>query len=239
MSQPVLTATFALVIAVILTATIAIIASATETPSRAIKLTVVGAAIALAVVGLQRADLRINFTGSMPIGIYLLSPIPPDGVKRGMLVAACPPTRATEIGRRRGYLASGPCPSGTELLLKVVVAAAGDEVALSGRGVALNGCLLANSRPVPHDAAGRRMLSWPQEHFQLLQGQLWLYADNVRSWDSRYWGPVPVADILATVVPVLTIPRWSRALRLVRGTAVRRQTDASTSSALRGVATCL
>ena len=112
MGQPVLTATLALAIAVIFTAAIAIVTLAAETLSRAVKLIVVGAVIAFAVVALQRADLRINFTGSMPIGIYLLLPLPPDGVKRGMLVAACAPARAAEIGRRRGYLARGPCADG-------------------------------------------------------------------------------------------------------------------------------
>jgi hypothetical protein len=48
MGQPVLTATLALAIAVSFTATIAIVTLAAKTLSRAIKLTVVGAIIALA-----------------------------------------------------------------------------------------------------------------------------------------------------------------------------------------------
>ena len=62
MGQPVLTATLALAIAVIFTAAIAIVTLAAETLSRAVKLIVVGAVIAFAVVALQRANLRINFT---------------------------------------------------------------------------------------------------------------------------------------------------------------------------------
>jgi type IV secretory pathway protease TraF len=109
MSQPVLTATPALPIAVIFTAAIAIVTLAAETLSRAVKLIGVVAIIAFAVVALQRANLRINFTGIMPIGIYLLLPLQPNGVKRGMIIARCAPTRAAQIGRQRGYLGAGPC----------------------------------------------------------------------------------------------------------------------------------
>ena len=56
----------------------------------------------------------------MPLGIYRLEPLPAAGVVRGMVVAVCAPDDAAELGRRRGYLATGPCPHDSELLLKVV-----------------------------------------------------------------------------------------------------------------------
>jgi conjugative transfer signal peptidase TraF len=163
--------------------------------------------------------LRFNVTSSMAVGIYRLVPLPKNGVRRGMLVAACAPPDAAELGRRRGYLASGPCVSDTESLLKVIVAGAGDEIGLSAAGVVVNGCLLPHSRPLLYDAAERRLSSWPYKQFTLPHGQLWLYADNVRSWDSRYWGPVPVADIRAKAVPVLTVP-IAPALRSARRAAI-------------------
>jgi conjugative transfer signal peptidase TraF len=203
-SQPVLVLSFALAFGVFGAALVAP-SSPVKTQARCIARIFVYAAIAVFVGYVITAlHLRFNVTSSMAVGIYRLVPLPKNGVRRGMLVAACAPPDAAELGRRRGYLASGPCASGTEPLLKVVVAAAGDEIGLSGAGVAVNGCLLPNSRPLSHDAAGRRLSSWPYKQFPLAQRQLWLYADNVRSWDSRYWGPVPVADIFAKVVPVLT-----------------------------------
>ena len=51
--------------------------------------------------------LRFNFTSSMPRGIYRLVPLQKDGVRRGMLVAACAPHDAATMGRRRGYLSQG------------------------------------------------------------------------------------------------------------------------------------
>jgi conjugative transfer signal peptidase TraF len=206
MSQPVLTATLALAVAVIFTAAVAIVTLAAETLSRAVKLIGVVAVSAFAVVGLQQANLRMNFTGSMPIGIYALSRLPPGGVKRGMFVVACAPIRAAKIGQRRGYLAAGPCADNTELLLKTVAATPSDEVDVTSAGAAVNGCLLPHSRPLSLDAAGRRLLSLTHGNYRLRPAQVWLYAPNDRSWDSRYWGPASTADVRARAVPLLTAP---------------------------------
>jgi conjugative transfer signal peptidase TraF len=206
MGQPILTATIALAIAVIFTAAIAIVTLTTETLSRAVKLVGVAAVIAFTVVALQRADLRINFTGSMPIGIYLLSQLPPDGMKRGTIVAACAPSRAAEIGHQRGYLAAGPCADRTELLLKFVVAIAGDEVDVTPAGVRVNGRRLDLSRSAARDRSGRKLTWWPGGHYRLSTGQVWLYAANGQSWDSRYWGPASDGDIVGEALPLFVFP---------------------------------
>lgn len=210
MGQPVLTVTLALAIAVIFTAAIAIATLATETVSRAVRLIGVVAVTAFAVVALQRANLRVNFTRSVPIGIYLLLPLQPYGVKRGMLVAACAPLRAAEIGRQRDYLAPGPCADRTELLLKFVVAIAGDEVDVTPAGVTVNGYLLDLSVPAARDRSGRKLTPWPGGHYRLSAGQVWLYAANGQSWDSRYWGPVPADNVRAGASPLLVVPRAFR-----------------------------
>ncbi len=73
MGQPMLTAALDLAIAVLLGIVTAAVTSAAEIGNRAVKLSVVGVVIAIAVVVFQRAALRINFTGSMPRFT------PPDG----------------------------------------------------------------------------------------------------------------------------------------------------------------
>jgi conjugative transfer signal peptidase TraF len=203
MSQPILTAMLALTIATILTATIAIVAAAHKRAVRAIKLTALAAIIPIAAVALHNARLRINFTASMPIGIYSLTPLPPRAVKRGMLVAACAPARAEEFGRQRGYLTAGPCAADAELLLKVVAAVAGDEVLVTSRGVAVNGCALPHSRALPYDRSGRRLMSWASGSYRLEKGEILLYAPDLRSWDSRYWGPAAASGVVALAIPLL------------------------------------
>jgi len=207
MGQPALTATLALAIAVVLTTATAIATLAAKKLNRAVYLTVVGGVIAFAVVSLQSADVRINFTGSMPIGIYLLLPLPPQGVKRDMLVAACAPARAASTGLRRGYLARGPCADGAELLLKSVAATAGDEVDVTASGVAVNGCPLPHSRPTPRDRSSRTLVGWPAGRVRVAADQVWLYAADDRSWDSRYWGPASVGEIEDEAIPLLVTSR--------------------------------
>jgi conjugative transfer signal peptidase TraF len=156
---------------------------------------------------LTELDLRFNFTPSMPLGIYRLVPPPASGeFPRGTFVAACAPRVAAELGRRRGYLAAGRCAAGTQLLLKTIIAVSGDDVAISGNGVFVNGCALAHSRQLFFDVAGRGLSRWPAGRYRLRRGQFWLYAANDRSWDSRYWGPVAATDVRARAVPWLTAP---------------------------------
>lgn len=204
MSQPIIAALLAAAIAVILTAAIALTTHAGRMRCRAISLRVVGIIIVLAAVALNRADFRINFTDSVPIGIYRLSPTTSAGLERGILVAVCAPPSAAAIGLRRGYLGHGPCTDRTELLLKSVAAVAGDEIRVTTAGVTVNARLLARSRPLPRDRFGRTLILWPCGRFRLAPDQVWLYAADDRSWDSRYFGPVSVANIKANAVPLLT-----------------------------------
>ena len=150
--------------------------------------------------------LRINFTPSMPLGIYRLESLPTNGVGRGMVVEVCAPDKAAALGRRRGYLAAGPCPHDTEPLLKIVAGVPGDNVAVSAEGVAVNGCLLPDSRPIVRDRAGRLILPWPWGEYRLGRGQIWLYAGNPRSWDSRYLCPGSGRDVMARAAPLLIDP---------------------------------
>ena len=156
------------------------------------------------------SGLRLNFTPSMPLGIYHLAPVPASGVRRGMFVAVCAPPDAAKLGRRRGYLAPGPCPVNTELLLKVAAAVGDDVVAVSADGVAVNGRLLPHSRARSFDADGRRLAPWPQGQYRLRRGQLWLYSDNDRSWDSRFWGPSTNSAIAAQATPLLVVTCFPR-----------------------------
>jgi len=187
-----------------LAALIARFASVNGRATCAAALATTTAMVGVSVFAIFETRLRINFTPSMPLGIYRLEPLPTSGVTRGMVVAACAPGAAADLGRRRGYLSSGPCADDTEPLLKVVAGAPGDRVAVSAEGVAVNGCPLSDSRPIARDRAGRLVSPWPRGDFRLGQGQVWLYASNPRSWDSRYWGPAPVAGLLAVAVPLLT-----------------------------------
>jgi conjugative transfer signal peptidase TraF len=206
MSQSELILALTLTFGALASAWIARIGSAKTLSTRAFVLAVPAATI-VAMFAMFGGDVRVNFTPSMPLGIYRLEPLP-GGVERGMFVAVCAPTDIAELGRDRGYLARGPCPGDTEPLLKVVAGVPGDEVTVSTRGVAVNRCVLPNSAPLAFDRSDRPLKALPLGRYHLGPNQLWLYADNPRSWDSRYWGPAAAASSLARAVPLLVLPSF-------------------------------
>jgi conjugative transfer signal peptidase TraF len=203
-SQPALVLFLAAAIAAASTAAIVRAGSARRTCfARGTLILMVSAALLILGKLIVADGLRFNISASMPAGIYRFTIVSPREIHRGMLVAVCAPSKAVKLGRRRGYVSTGECPENSEPLLKVVAAVAGDDVAISPNGVEVNGHLLQESKFLASDRAGRRLVSWPRGHFRISHGTIWLHADHERSWDSRYWGPAPVRNVLAKAVPVL------------------------------------
>ena len=147
--------------------------------------------------------LRIMLTdSSAPAGIYRLSAVPAG---RGALVAACLPAAIARTGLARGYLQKGDCPAGAEPVAKVIGAVAGDVVDLEPGWVAINGVKFPNSQTAARDSAGRPLAHVPWGARRVDAGEVWLFGfNNARSWDARYFGPVPAADVRGVLRPVVT-----------------------------------
>jgi conjugative transfer signal peptidase TraF len=147
--------------------------------------------------------VRITLTdSSAPTGIYRLAAVPAG---RGALVAACLPAAIARTGLARGYLREGDCPAGAEPVAKVISAVTGDVVELEPGWVAVNGMKFTNSRTAGRDSAGRLLdhMAWGSR--RVGAGETWLFGFNdARSWDARYFGPVPAASIRGVLKPVLT-----------------------------------
>ena len=160
------------------------------------------AGVALAAAG---AGIRLNLTGSIPPGLYRTA----DGAPaRGAIVVACLPPNVAAFARSRGYLPPGDCPGGAWPVGKPAAAVAGDALDVGAAGIAVNGHPLPNSRALPADAAGRPTVSVPPGRRVVAVGELWLVSGyNVRSFDSRYFGPVAAAQVRAVVRPLWTAPR--------------------------------
>ncbi|MBT8470617.1 MAG: conjugative transfer signal peptidase TraF [Deltaproteobacteria bacterium] len=160
-------------------------------------------AVAAAAVGLAHSvGLRLNLTPSLPRGVYFLRPGVPA---RGTLVAACLPAEAATVGRRRGYLGSGTCANESAPVLKFVAAVAGDVVEI-GTDTRVNGAYLQSAPPI-EDRAGRPLGAYPTGRYMLRRGELWLYSPSPHSWDSRFFGPVSMDEVLGVVRPLWT---WDR-----------------------------
>jgi conjugative transfer signal peptidase TraF len=166
-------------------------------------LAVTTAGVLLMVPSLQGAAPRFvwNASASLPLGLYRIEPGP---VSRGDLVLIRPPPDIAELAHRRGYLPKSAC------LIKIVLAVAGDQVCRFGTHVIVRGVLVA--RALPRDTLGRRMPVWHGCR-RLTSGELFVFADNPRSFDSRYFGVVSEARVVGQAVMVVP-PRGATCLHL-------------------------
>ena len=156
--------------------------------------------------------IKLNLTASMPVGVYLVQPT--KALQRGSIVIACPPADAQRVGVQNGYLApargilpASRCDAGSAPVLKYVIALAGDVVELNDRGLEVDGQLVDAHKIVRVDRNGRALHSMPDGTYRLGAGDVWLYSPAEYSWDSRFFGPAKLRDVLGTAVPLWTTDR--------------------------------
>ena len=164
---------------------------------------VVGAAALLLGVGSYSAGARVNTTKSIPVGLYWLSEQP---VEKGAYVVFCPPPLGVfDDAKERGYIGAGFCPGGYGLMMKRVLAAKDDQVAVTAEGVTVNGQLLPLSAPLTFDKAGRALPRYQSDRYTLGNAELLLMSDvSGTSFDGRYFGPINRNQIQGVIRPVIT-----------------------------------
>ena len=143
------------------------------------------AVVALALpVAAGSAQLVWNVTPSAPAGLYRIVREP---WTRGDRVAVLPGEALGADLDRRGVLARG------RLLIKRVAAVGGDRVCRRGAEVSINDEPVAKARDV--DSQGVQLPSW-RGCVTLEDGQVFLLGDTPGSFDGRYFGGTPKADIV-------------------------------------------
>ena len=95
-------------------------------------------------------------------------------------------------------------------MLKLVGATAGDRVDLSSDNIRVNGSRLPNSATLPTDKWARAAQTVARGRYETRADQVWLFGlHDARSWDSRYFGPVPASAVLGSLQPVFTLDLWA------------------------------
>lgn len=148
------------------------------------------------------AGVRVNWTPSLPVGLYLVKA--PGTPQRGEIVEACLPDGAAHFALQRGYIGPGVCEDGTMPVLKPVAAVPGDTVEVRRDGVHVNGELVVPP-PLEIDGEGRPLPPTLEGTYQVPEGRVWLLsAHESRSFDSRYFGAFDAARVRSRAWPLLT-----------------------------------
>ena len=167
-------------------------------------------AFAVAFVGLTLAGVGFgfvfNFTHSAPFGLYKEIADPTQAPRTpSPYVFFCPDVRWPDMKGEPNYRKPmRTCPDGFAPLIKPVVAWPGDTVETSAQGVTVNGQLLANTLTIDHDSTGHPIRPYAYGTYRVQPGQLWVVSSfSPKSFDSRYFGPIPARSVRHWVQPFL------------------------------------
>ena len=166
----------------------------------------IGILIVATLTNANLAGLRFNSTAAVTREFWQV--VEHDApLRRGEVVAICPPnTKSVRQGAERGYIPAGNCPDGYEPLVKPVAATAGDIVAVSPAGISVNGQSLPDTAQLAQDSAGRPLRAFPAGVYHVAAGEVWLVAkQDTRSFDSRYFGSVPIINARGGAHPVWAV----------------------------------
>ncbi|NTE84740.1 conjugative transfer signal peptidase TraF [Agrobacterium tumefaciens] len=153
------------------------------------------------IVLLGGQGFRVNFTPSEPLGLWRI--VGPDRpIRAGDMIFICPPlTGEMREARARGYLRFGLCAGRVAPLIKTVAAT-------SGQAIEIHDDVRVDGRPLPHsrvallDGQGREMR--PYGGGVIPPGTVFLHSEYPGSFDSRYFGPLPMDGILGLAREVWT-----------------------------------
>ena len=170
-------------------------------------LAMLGPVIAVAfLVALGRVlGLRISLTDSAaPAGIYRIVTRSIRQTRRARCVPACRPRshRKVSLAVTFDKAIARAEPSRSRRLLEPF------PVTLwkcSPDGFPSTDRCSRDSAVAARDSIGRPLPHVPWGSHQVAPGEVWLFGfNNVRSWDARYFGPVPLSEVRGALKPVLT-----------------------------------
>ncbi len=138
--------------------------------------------------------LILNYTASMPLGIYQRVPV--HTWRHGMVVVITPSSSDKALFAARGWLMK------KGVLIKPIGALPGDQVCIYHDTVTVNGAAVG-----PVFAKDSHGLPLPvlRGCFVLPQGAVFPFSTySTHSFDGRYFGPIPMAQVLGEARPVWT-----------------------------------
>lgn len=144
---------------------------------------------------LYKSGFRYNMTASLPLGIWKIDKTFTH-IERDDYVWFMPPKEISAFAAERGYLKNDTIP-----MLKLVHGLPGDTYSFFDDVVSINNTVIENAKRRQVDSKGRPMTQI--EGGIVPEGQLFVLTPHSHSFDSRYFGPIPMANIIGTAQPVM------------------------------------
>ncbi len=150
--------------------------------------------VAQVLASISSHTLVLNYTASMPLGIYQRVPI--HTWRHGMVVVITPSPSDKALFAARGWLMK------RGVLIKPIGALPGDQVCIHNDTVTVNGKIVG---PVFETDSHGLPLPVVRGCFVLPQGTVFPFSTfNAHSFDGRYFGAIPMAQVLGEARPVWT-----------------------------------
>ena len=154
----------------------------------------------------------VNYSKSTVVGLYYVRPFHASDaakIKRGSYVSFCPSADqfVAEVLKRK-YLPKGRCPMGSAMMLKRVAGLPGDRYSITDDGVYVDGQLQPASKPMVRDIKSRKLPYIRVTDKRIMPGEVLVMTDGSSrlSYDSRYYGPVKVDQIVYRAWPIIVWP---------------------------------
>lgn len=184
--------------------------SSIRLPGRNVAWAAAGSAFALMLTSVN-LGIVFNDTHSAPFGLYIEIATPRGATQQeAPYVFFCPDVRWPSMRGQPNYRSPmWTCPDGFSPLIKPVTAWPGDTVETSPAGISVNGVFLPNTVPLEHDSAGRLIHPFPYGKYRVSGGELWTVSSfSRRSFDSRYFGPIPLRAVRLWLRPLLVEKKY-------------------------------
>ena len=144
---------------------------------------------------LYESGFRFNLTPSLPLGIWKIDKAVTH-IARDDYVWFMPTKEISAFAIERGYLKNNTTP-----MLKQVYGVPGDIYSFLDDDVKINNTVIGNTKRRQADSKDRPM---PQiEDGVVPEGHFFVLTHHSHSFDSRYFGTIPTANIIGTAKPVM------------------------------------
>ncbi|STX50162.1 conjugal transfer protein TraF [Legionella busanensis] len=150
---------------------------------------------------LAAMGLRVNLTGSIPIGLYRITNA--ENIKNAYVIFCPDDRKAFNLAMNRGYIDQGLYCGGYGYLMKKVVGISNDIISVTSEGVFVNQTLIPFSQPKLNDGMNRTLPQWRPINYHLKENEVMtMTSQNEWSFDGRYYGPIHRGQIKGVITPI-------------------------------------